>query len=114
MRQAGVIAAPGIYAMQNMVSRLQEDHDNAKRLAVGLSDLGLGIDITTVQTNLVMADTTGIGMREEQLVELGKKVGVLFFTMGYNRVRMVTHYGITRKDVDEAIARLETVLSKSH
>ncbi len=112
MRQAGVIAAPGIYALENMVSRLKEDHDNAKRLAVGLADLGLGIEIATVQTNLILADTAGIGLTEEEMVGLGRKVGVLFFTMGHNKVRFVTHYGITKQDVDEALARLETALGK--
>ncbi len=97
MRQAGVIAAPGIYALEKMVSRLKEDHDNAKRLAVGLADLGLGIEMTTVQTNLILADTTGIGLKEEEMVELGRKAGVLFFTMGHNKVRFVTHYGITKR-----------------
>jgi threonine aldolase len=112
MRQAGVIAAPGIYALENMVSRLKEDHDNAKRLAVGLADLGLGIEMTTVQTNLILADTTGIGRKEEEMVELGRKAGVLFFTMGHNKVRFVTHYGITKQEVDEALARLENALGK--
>jgi threonine aldolase len=110
MRQAGVIAAPGIYALENMVTRLKEDHDNATYLAKGLAEMGLTIDMRTVQTNIVLGDTTDLGMSEDRMVDLGRSKGVLFFSMGPNKVRLVTHFGITSDDIDETLTRLETVL----
>jgi threonine aldolase len=110
MRQAGVIAAPGIYALKNMVIRLKEDHDNAIRLAKGLVEIGMTVDMRTVQTNIVLGDTTDLGLSEDRMVELGRSNGVLFFSMGPNKVRLVTHFGITSNDIDETLTRLEKVL----
>jgi threonine aldolase len=112
MRQAGVIAAPGIYALENMVTRLKEDHDNATHLAKGLAEIGLTIDMRTVQTNIVLGDTTDLGMSEDRMVDLGGSNGVLFFSMGPNKVRLVTHFGVTSDDIDEALTRLETELRR--
>src|SRR5512137_461874 len=62
MRQAGIIAAPGLVAIRTMVARLREDHDNARAFAVRLADLpGLGVDLSTVQSNIVNVDVGGVG-----------------------------------------------------
>jgi threonine aldolase len=105
MRQAGIIAAPGIIALTKMIDRLKEDHDNAKILAKGLvSRGGVKIDMGTVQTNIVVADVSPIGA--EKYIERARKKGVLLSEFGKNSVRYVTHRGITEDDVKDVLSRL--------
>ncbi|MEM0449080.1 MAG: GntG family PLP-dependent aldolase [Methanomassiliicoccales archaeon] len=104
MRQAGIIAAPGIVALESMVERLKEDHDNAKVLARGLAEHGLSVDMSTVQTNIVLVDVSP--MKASDYVSQAKKKGVLCSSFGKTIVRFVTHYGITQEDVEEALTRL--------
>jgi threonine aldolase len=112
MRQAGIIAAPGIVGLQRMVGRLKEDHQNARRLAEGLDALpGVKVDLTTVETNLVMADIGGTGMDAMTFVHRAGKVGVQLFEFGTYNVRFVTHNDIGPEDVEEAVARLRRLLS---
>ena len=102
MRQAGIIAAAGIVALETMVERLADDHVNARLLAHGLSTIpGLVIDPATVQTNIVMFAVEGVSPTEfqRQLEERGVKMS----SRGGNRFRMVTHYGIERQDVEQAL-----------
>ena len=101
MRQVGVIAAAGIVALEDMVSRLSEDHDNAKRLAAGLATIpGIKISTDTVQTNIVFFEWHGGSGEEfvEKLSQYGLRI-----SGAAPRFRMVTHYGITSEDIDEAI-----------
>ena len=110
MRQAGIIAAPGIVALTKMVSRLKEDHDNALSLARGLSDMGeLSIDMLSVQTNIVVADVSGTGMDGTEFIERARERGVLASSFGPEKVRFVTHYGIGANDIEEALTRLEGI-----
>ncbi len=104
MRQAGIIAAPGIVALERMVPRLKEDHDNAKLLAEGLPDLGLRIDMETVQTNIVVAETAP--NKSAEFISKAKRSGVLCSSFGKSLVRCVTHYGITEADIEEVLERL--------
>ncbi|QUL98079.1 MAG: low-specificity L-threonine aldolase [Candidatus Fermentithermobacillus carboniphilus] len=107
MRQAGILAAAGIIALEKMTKRLHEDHANAKRLAEGLSRIpGLGIDMASVQTNMVAVSTRGLGMDGPEFVALMKPHGVLFNADLPYRVRMVTHNDVTAEDIDEAIRRI--------
>jgi len=102
MRQAGVIAAAGIYAFDNMVDRLEEDHLNAKNLAEGLSVIPeIIIDTEHVKTNIVRFELSDKVNSHEFETEL-KKEGI-FFNSSYGSIRMVTHYGIDSKDIDEVI-----------
>ncbi len=111
MRQAGIIAAPGIVALTKMVSRLKDDHVNAKRLAVALTGFeGIDIDMESVQTNLVIADVSGTGMNADEFVEKCRQNGIQIFSFGPQSVRFVTHYGIGTKDINETVLRLETML----
>jgi len=104
MRQAGIIAAAGIVALEKMVSRLAEDHANARLLAEGLRQIpGLFIDMKTVQTNMVVVGTKGLGMDGPGFVSLMKPYGVLFNADLPYRVRMVTHHDVSRGDVEEAV-----------
>ncbi len=111
MRQAGIIAAPGIVALTKMVTRLKEDHVNARRLAMALIGFdGIDIDMETVQTNLVIANISGTGLNSDQFVERCRQNGILIFSFGPQSVRFVTHYGIESNDINETISRLESML----
>ncbi|MHB8515057.1 MAG: low-specificity L-threonine aldolase [Dehalococcoidia bacterium] len=104
MRQAGVIAAAGIYALEHMVERLAEDHDNAQALARGLAALPtIDLDPEGVETNIVIFRVSGDWMDFARRLKEG---GVLASVYGERTLRMVTHYGIERADVDEALARV--------
>jgi threonine aldolase len=106
MRQAGVIAAPGIIALERMVPRLKEDHVNAKLLAVGLAELGLKIDMATVQTNIVVAETAP--NKSAELISKAKRNGVLCSSFGKSLVRFVTHHGIDKADIEDVLDRLRS------
>jgi len=112
MRQAGVIAAPGIVALETMVERLREDHDNARLLAEALSRIkGLRIDLETVQTNIVMIDVEPLGVDAAGFIPRLEKLGVKASNYGGAKVRMVTHRGIEREDVEYAISAMEEAVN---
>jgi threonine aldolase len=97
MRQAGIIAAPGIIAMTKMVDRLKDDHDNAKLLAEGLKKMGIKIN-NDVQTNMVYIDYTAIGWKDADWDKATKKLG--WKSQGHGGgTRLCTHYGIEREDI---------------
>jgi threonine aldolase len=100
MRQAGIIAAPGIIALEKMVDRLAEDHANARLLADGLARVeGVDIDMTAVQTNIVAFGVRGLGITSDQFVAKIKGKGVLCGPADTFKVRMVTHRGIVKDDI---------------
>ena len=111
MRQAGVIAAAGIVALDTMVDRLAEDHANAKHLARGLAAIpGLTLAPDSIQTNIVIFEVTDRPAPE--FMDSLKGQGVLTSYTGGRKVRMVTHYGISAEDIDEALNATETVAGK--
>ncbi|MBI4336587.1 MAG: low-specificity L-threonine aldolase [Chloroflexi bacterium] len=102
MRQVGVIAAAGIVALEAMVDRLAEDHQNAHRLAVGLAGIpGIRLDPERVQTNIVIFQWK-LGLAPELIAGLGQR-GVKASYMGGDQVRMVTHHGVTAQDIEDAL-----------
>ncbi|MDH7600594.1 MAG: GntG family PLP-dependent aldolase [Armatimonadota bacterium] len=108
MRQAGVIAACGIVALETMIDRLAEDHINAKLLAQGLADIaGLKVDPDKVETNMVYAEHSATGLSTEELLTRLKEQGVLASGSPPNRIRFVTHRHIDRSAVEEAICRIK-------
>jgi len=111
MRQAGVIAAAGIKALEEMVERLAEDHENARRLAEGISRIGgLSIELAKVQTNIVYFELDEDRMTPKELVtELNKKE-VKLLSVGSRRLRAVTHYGISAEDIDLTVKALGEVM----
>ncbi|HON90014.1 MAG TPA: low-specificity L-threonine aldolase [Sedimentisphaerales bacterium] len=110
MRQAGVLAAAGIVALETMVDRLQEDHDNAKRLAEGIARIeGLAIDLSKVYTDIVYFDVGGVGLTADTLIKRLKERGVRMLSVGPRRIRAVTHYGISAADIDRTITVLQEV-----
>jgi len=107
MRQAGIIAAAGLLALDQMVDRIREDHDNAACLAQGISRTkGLSIDLSRVHTNIVYFDVCGDGRTAETLVKRLGQTGVRMLAVGSKRIRAVTHYGITSADIDRALGIL--------
>jgi len=103
MRQAGIIAAAGIIAIEKMVGRLKDDHENAKMLANGLAKLGLPIEPSSVQTNILMYDVSTLGIDAESWVLRLAQHGIKFGAVDSKRVRMVTHRGIEKDDVEYTV-----------
>ncbi len=112
MRQAGVLAAPGVVALESMIDRLAEDHANARILAEGLAGLpGVTIDLPAVETNIVIFTVeTGAPPFLAAIAE----EGILALPVGPDRVRMITHCDISRADVEEALERMERVLRRGN
>jgi threonine aldolase len=112
MRQVGVIAAAGIVALEAMVPRLAEDHQNARRLALGLARIpGVKLDPARLQTNIVIFEWTG-GPAPAFLRRLND-LGVKASYPGGSRVRMVTHHDVTAQDIDHALGVVQAVAQES-
>ncbi len=108
-REAGVLAAAGLWALDHMVDRLAEDHANARTLAEGLAELpGVRIDLGRVQTNIVRFELTGMSARA--FVAACREHGVLGGASNAG-VRFVTHHGIEVADVQRALSVCSTVLN---
>lgn len=105
MRQAGIIAAAGIVALTSMVDRLAEDHQNARALAQGFG-LVAGINVRPVanRTNMVVFDIDGDAEASRRFASAMKQRGVLISPRDPTSFRAVTHYGISRADIDRAVA----------
>jgi threonine aldolase len=104
MRQAGVLAAAGIVALEEMVDRLAEDHANAFRLAEGVSAIsGLSPVPTATRTNMVYVDIEEGKMSSQQLAEKLSAKGVLVLPTSAHRIRAVTHYQVTEDDMEVAV-----------
>jgi threonine aldolase len=109
MRQAGVLAAAGIFALERMVDRLAEDHRNARTLAESLAEMaGIDCDLKRVQTNIVLAHL--VAMDANRFLEECRRRGVLAVSMGGDSVRFVTHDGIDASQVQAAIQVVSEVL----
>ena len=111
MRQAGILAAAGLYALDHHVDRLAEDHANARLFADRLSEVpGIVLDPPEVETNLVFfnMDQTGPSAKEvsDRLLEKGIRIGI----EGEFRMRLVTHLDVDRKDIEEAAEVLTNVI----
>ena len=110
MRQAGIMAAAGIVALEEMIDRLQEDHANAKILAKGLVNLGMEVDMTTVQTNMVFFNMPEEMIEAWEFVEKLKDAGVLIGSPNGRRIRVVTHKDVSKEDIFEVIEKFKQVL----
>jgi threonine aldolase len=105
MRQAGIIAAGGVYALRHHVQRLAEDHQRARELASGLADLpGVTLDLDRVQTNIVILDVRGTGLTGDGFnARTLASHGVRFSVLGPTTVRAVTHLDIPSNGIDVAL-----------
>jgi threonine aldolase len=113
MRQSGILAAAGLYALDHNIERMAEDHDNARlfaRLIAGLP--GVRLDPPEVETNIVFFDCTQTGMSAAQLCARLAAKGVRLGAMGPMRVRAVTHLDVARAEVERAAAILSDVLGE--
>ncbi len=109
MRQAGVLAAAGLVALEEMPARLREDHANARWLAAELARIP-GIRIThEVQTNIVIFDVAGTGLSSAEFSRRLKERGVLINGVGPARLRLVTHYDAGRAACERALAAIAEV-----
>lgn len=113
MRQAGILAAAGIYALERHVARLKTDHDHAKKLARLLQHIpAIQIAPQHVETNIVMFDIVDEQRSPAELIAALKEHGVLINAVGGHTYRAVTHLQITDKQIDEAATAFGKVLTR--
>jgi threonine aldolase len=111
MRQAGIVAAAALYALDHHVDRIADDHRRARQLAEGLVDAGMKVDLDQVETNFVQID---VGPERADAIERMKEQGVLVSTTVHPTVvRAVTHLDISDDDVETAIAAIPRVLTRT-
>jgi len=110
MRQVGILAAAGRYALENNIARLAEDHARARRVAEALAPFGV-VDPAQVRTNLVLLDLSKSSLDAPMLTELAAKRGVLIAPMLPRIARVVTHLDVDDEGIDQAIAVLSGLLS---
>ncbi len=112
MRQVGIMAAAGIYALDHHTDRLSLDHANAKRLAQGLSQIeGVKIDPDSVETNIVVFDVSETGIDPSHIVNPLSERGILMIPFGKTLLRAVTHLNVTSEDIETAIEITADVFS---
>ncbi|MBC7798106.1 MAG: low-specificity L-threonine aldolase [Pyrinomonadaceae bacterium] len=111
MRQAGILAAAGLIALEEMPKRLHVDHENAKFLAHGLAEIrGIKIDAEKVVTNIVIFDVTETGIAASEICSKLKHHDILASNFG-NSIRMVTHYDISRQEIEETLTKLRSIVT---
>ncbi|MEE2876515.1 MAG: low-specificity L-threonine aldolase [Candidatus Neomarinimicrobiota bacterium] len=114
MRQAGVLAAAGIVALDEMIDRLKVDHANARRLASGIDTIdGLTVQINLVKTNIVYVSLDDSAKTPEEVVAAMKEKNIKFFTVGPAQFRMVTNSGIDAKGIDRALKELSSYFASA-
>jgi threonine aldolase len=112
MRQAGIVAAAGVYALDHHVERLADDHRNARRLAEGLVDAGMPVDLGQVETNFVLLDVGALGVGADDAVARLRAEGVLLsFAAEHDVLRAVTHLDVTAEEVEQAVERIPRALT---
>jgi threonine aldolase len=112
MRQAGIIAAAGVYALHHHVDRLAQDHERARRLAQGLASIpGIGIDPNRVETNIVVFEVRGLTGDEFGARTLASH-GVRFSVLGPSTVRAVTHLDISPDGIERALTAARAALQR--
>jgi len=110
MRQAGIIAAPGIIALEKMIDRIKIDHYNAKFLAKRIAKIGgVNIGLKNVQTNMVTFDLDS-SINCDAFLQKLKEDGILALAQAKNRVRFVTHRGIEKEHIETTVATIEKIL----
>ena len=112
MRQAGIVAAAGLYALDHNVERLAEDHANALRLAEGLAALpGVSLPMGMPETNIVFFDVAGTGPGADAVAAAARAQGVEIGAFGPRTIRAVTHLDVSAADIDKALGVLADVLA---
>lgn len=111
MRQAGYLAAPGILALTEMTQRLQEDHDRAKQLEVGLQKLQIGVE--PVETNIVLVNTQSLKLTAEQFISRLREKGVLANDFDQYVTRFTTHRHIEEQDITRVLEIMEGIVEET-
>jgi threonine aldolase len=107
MRQAGVLAAAGLIALEESPKLLHEDHANARRLAEGLAELdGIRIDPERIVTNIVLFDVSETGIAADEICVRLKERNVLASGFG-SSIRMVTHYDVSSADIEKTLREMQ-------
>jgi threonine aldolase len=110
MRQVGVLAAAGLIALEDHPAKLIEDHANAKALAGCLSKIpGIAVDPAEVESNIVIFDVSGTGMKAQEISARLKVEGILMNGINDRQMRAVTHYDISRAECEEAVGVLRKI-----
>lgn len=110
MRQAGVLAAAGLIALEESPKILYRDHENARRLAEGIANIsGVLVDLERVVTNIVIFDIAGTGKTSAEICRALKDRGILAIGFG-SAIRMVTHYDVSADDIKKAVKALSQIL----
>jgi threonine aldolase len=113
MRQAGILAAAGIYALEHNIARIKEDHGHAKRLAQILHTIpSVSVNPTHVETNIIVFEVKDNGRSPAQLVSELKQEGLLINAIGGRKFRAVTHLDISAEDIEEAGRLFAAVLTR--
>jgi len=104
MRQVGIIASAVIYALDNNINRLADDHANARLLAEGLNNCdGFDIEMSRVQTNIIIAEISGINKGSNEVASVLEENGVLTVPFGPTKIRFVTHLDVSREECEKAV-----------
>ncbi len=113
-RQAGILAAAGLYALEHNLPRLARDHQRARRLARGLAGLaGVRLDPKSVESNIVIFDIGPSGLEPEEAARRLARLGVGVIPFGPGRLRAVTHLQVSDRDIERALEALARVLGRS-
>ncbi len=111
MRQAGVIAAPGLIALTEMTERLAEDHENAKKLANGLEQIAFLEIENKVETNIVLVNIAKTGLTTDAFIDKLKREGILVVAFGPKTIRFTTHYDISIEQIESIIEKVNKLLT---
>ena len=112
MRQAGILAAAGIVALEKMTERIADDHQNARALAQGISDIkGISIDLDKIQTNIIYFSLDHPKIESSLFLDKMCEKNIHFFELGPSWYRLVTHNGISKDDVSNVVEEFHQLLS---
>ena len=114
MRQAGILAAAGIVAIDNMSSKIIEDHRNAKALGDGIAKIdGIIIETEKIKTNIIYFKLDHPKVNSKSLLDIMNKKNIRFFELGPNWFRLVTHSGISKENIDYVISEFDSFFSQA-
>jgi threonine aldolase len=114
MRQAGILAAAGLIALEKMPARLRDDHANARFLADGLAETkGIRLDAKKVQTNIVVFDISGTGKNSAEFARLLAERNVLANGIDAETMRIVTHMDVDRAGCERALEAIRAICKKN-
>lgn len=111
MRQAGIIAAAGIYALENNIERLAEDHQNASILATGLKELGFSVSPYPTETNIFFVNTESLDISANELANYLKQEGIVISPGDDHNIRLVTHLDVDKEDMEVTLEKIKDFLA---